>query len=206
MAGSWWRLPAVVLLIGIAPVFLSSQEPVASRALIVPEAPPFEERFPKPEPIRVPLPNPVDRGTVVLPEITRAAAIIFSGHVTSVGRSPSAGRALASTSVTFQVEHAMRGTIAGESLTIQEWAGLWRRGERYRVGERVLLFLYPPSKLGLTSPVAGMGGRFVVDPQGRILLPLQNRGISAADPVSATRTAMPYADFARAVLRTSGER
>ena len=30
-------------------------------------------------------------------------------------------------------------------------------------GERLLLFLYGPSKLGLTSPVAGPPGRFVVD-------------------------------------------
>ncbi|MGA7930571.1 MAG: hypothetical protein WCA20_31815 [Candidatus Sulfotelmatobacter sp.] len=61
----------------------------------------------------------------------------------------------------------MRGTSPGQSLTIQEWAGLWTSGERDRVGERVLLFLYSPSKSGLTSPVAGAMGRFAMDSQGR---------------------------------------
>jgi hypothetical protein len=34
----------------------------------------------------------------------------------------------------------------------------------------VLLFLYSPSKLGLTSPVAGGIGKFAVDAQGRIVM------------------------------------
>ncbi|MGA8618051.1 MAG: hypothetical protein WB660_05965 [Candidatus Sulfotelmatobacter sp.] len=64
----------------------------------------------------------------------------------------------------------MRGASIGEKLTIHEWAGLWTRGERYRVGERVLLFLYSPSRLGLTSPVAGAIGRFAIDSEGKIVL------------------------------------
>src|SRR5215469_13463488 len=40
--------------------------------------------------------------------------------------------------------------------------GCGRPGERYRTGERVFLFLYPASKLGLTSPVAGATGRWAV--------------------------------------------
>jgi hypothetical protein len=85
--------------------------------------------------------------------------------------------------VTFQVEHALRGTTTGQNLTIHEWAGLWNTKERYRVGERVLLFLYPPSKLGLTSPVAGPMGRFAIDPQGRIKTNVQNISVLASDPV-----------------------
>jgi hypothetical protein len=207
MAGSCWRLLAFVSLsIVVVPVFLFSQDWAANRMSGVAGSPLFAERLANPEPIGVSPKNPTFPGTNGLLEITRAAGIIFSGHVTSVGRAPSAGRAYASTSITFQVEHPMRGTKAGESLTIHEWSGLWTRGEHYRVGERVLLFLYPPSRLGLTSPVAGIGGRFAVDPHGRVLINAQNRAALSADPLSTARTAIPYADFARAVLRTDGER
>ena len=33
-----------------------------------------------------------------------------------------------------------------------------------------MLFLYPPSKVGLTSPVGGGAGRFRVDPQGNVIV------------------------------------
>ena len=71
--------------------------------------------------------------------------------------------------ITFRVEQAMRGTRNGQILTIREWAGLWNSGDRYRLGERLLLFLYSPGKLGLTSPVGGPWGRFAVDSGGNIV-------------------------------------
>jgi hypothetical protein len=59
-----------------------------------------------------------------------------------------------------------------------EWSGLWNAGERYRVGEQVLLFLYPNSRLGLTSPVGGAQGRFAIDEFSRVLPnPANNRHI-----------------------------
>jgi hypothetical protein len=104
----------------------------------------------------------------------------------------------------------MRGTSAGQSLTIHEWAGLWISGERYRVGEHVLLFLYSPSKLGLTSPVAGGIGKFAVDAQGRIVMNAVQTATVAVDPVLAEKTGgksvVLYADFARAVQRSGGEK
>jgi len=45
---------------------------------------------------------------------------------------------------------------------------LWSFGLRYRRGERALLFLYPPSRLGLTSWVGGPLGRFAVDSTGSV--------------------------------------
>ena len=72
--------------------------------------------------------------------------------------------------ITFKVEQAIRGTHDGQLLTIREWAGLWESGERYHSGERLLLFLYGPSKLGLTSPVGGALGRFRVDSGGNVIL------------------------------------
>ena len=132
--------------------------------------------------------------------------MIFSGRVTSIGRVPvPSGQAAASTTITFQVDRALRGIAAGEILTIHEWAGLWRNGERYHVGENVLLFLYPPSRLGLTSPVGGAIGRFALDSQGRIVMNGQHSVSLAADPILGGKTVVPYADFARAVRRSGRE-
>lgn len=90
----------------------------------------------------------------------------------------------------------------GQSLNIREWAGLWAKGERYRTGERVLLFLYPPSRLGLTSPVGGDLGRFEIEPDGILLKPIHIDAL-ADDPILRTmlsqHTAVPYAVFERAV-------
>jgi len=95
----------------------------------------------------------------------------------------------------------MRGASAGHTLTIHEWAGLWTSGERYRVGERVLLFLYAPSRLGLTSPVAGAMGKFAMDPQGRIIMSPQHVATLATDPILSGKTVVPYDDFVQAVRR-----
>jgi hypothetical protein len=136
----------------------------------------------------------------------RAAGIIFSGRVTFIGQTARSSRPdAASTAITFQVEHAIRGTSTGQSLTIREWAGLWTNGERYRVGQRVLLFLYSPSKLGLTSPVAGGMGRFAMDSQGQIVMGAQDIVILEADPILGGKTVVPYVDFALAVGRSIRE-
>jgi hypothetical protein len=149
---------------------------------------------------------PTSPPVVRLPPIIGSAGIIFSGRVTSIGRNSSfLVQEAASTIVTFQVEHAIRGARTGQSLTIREWAGLWNRGERYRVGERVFLFLYPVSKLGFTSPVAGPLGRFVVDERDRILLNRYNATTFAKDPLIGGKTVVPYTEFAGAVQRGSAE-
>jgi hypothetical protein len=81
--------------------------------------------------------------------------------------------------ISFQVEQAVRGVRAGQVLTIQEWSGLWTSRERYRVGQRMLLVRYPPSKLGLTSPVGGAEGRFAVDKDSSVVLsPLQQQWLN----------------------------
>jgi hypothetical protein len=99
----------------------------------------------------------------------------------------------------------MRGASPGKNLTIHEWAGLWTSGERYRVGEHVLLFLYPPGKLGLTSPVAGAMGRFATDSQGRIVLNARHVAALADDPILGGKTVIPYTDFIQAIRRSGGE-
>ncbi len=106
-----------------------------------------------------------------LRQLTGQAGYIFAGTVTKVERVvASAPNEVATVRITFRVEQGIRGVRTGAALQIRQWAGLWNSGERYRVGERVVLFLYPPSKLGLTSPVGGALGRLPINSQGELLL------------------------------------
>lgn len=133
-------------------------------------------------------------------QLSQAAGMIFSGTVTAIARRPATNAQTVETvSITFRVEEALRGTTPGENLTIRQWIGLWTSGQRYRVGERVLVFLYPPSKLGLTSSVAGPIGRFGVDLAGRVLLSAQHLSAFRTDPVLGGRSRVTLTDFARAV-------
>ena len=210
------RLLAAFSLIFVASLLLRGQDASADRSsALAPTLPP--KRSPPTDaapivPIRIPLPSnlppryPGTPSSRVFQHLVRAAGIIFSGRVTFVGHAVSSSRPdPASTTVTFQVEHAIRGASTGQRLTIHEWAGLWTKGERYRVGQRVLLFLYSPGKLGLTSPVAGGMGRFTVDSQGQIVMSAQHVATLAADPLLGGKTLVPYADFALAVRRSSQE-
>jgi hypothetical protein len=110
--------------------------------------------------------------------LLRKAGYIFVGTVTAVERAaPTLPNAMGTVGIRFQVEQAIRGVQPGQTLVIHEWAGLWESGERYRPGQRLLLFLYSPSKLGLTSPVGGPLGRFPVDRDGAIAVqPEQRQG------------------------------
>jgi hypothetical protein len=226
MAGSCWRLLAVfslifvVVVVVVVPTFLTGQAATAvvssaGPTAVSPQLPRL--RYPLPiAPIWIPPPGlprlyPNVARTFglqqsVFEQLVRSAGIIFSGRVTSVETAASSsGQSHASTVITFRVEHAVLGAATGQNLTIHEWVGLWGRGERYRVGEHVLLFLYAPSKLGLTSPVSGAMGRFAVDSRGRIVMSPQHIPIFTKDPVLGGKTVIPYADFAVAVRRVQPE-
>lgn len=139
-------------------------------------------------------------------QISGAAGTIFSGIVTRVDHRPAtSGQPVETVSITFHVENGIRGVTPGEDLTISQWIGLWSAGQRYRVGERVLLFLYPRSKLGLTSCVGGQIGRFVVDARGRVLLSSRHLSAFRTDPVLGGRSRVPFRDFALAVRRAGEE-
>ena len=105
-----------------------------------------------------------------LRQLIRDSGYIFDGtvvSVTSVGQTEASS--IETVQITFRIEQAILGTRKGQLLTIREWAGLWNAGERYRAGERLLLFLHRPSKLGLTSPVGGSRGRFPVNSAGNVI-------------------------------------
>lgn len=209
MAGSCWRLLAAFLLILVV-ALLRGQDAADRSPLSEPKgtipyhfAPVVPVWIPPPS---LPRPYPIASGAAGFQSLVRAAGIIFSGRVTFVGRAPaSSGPDPGSIPVTFRVEQAMRGTSPGQNLTIREWSGLWTGAERYRVGERVLLFLYSPSRLGLTSPVGGAMGRFAMDSRGRIVMSPQHVANLAADPILGGKTVVPRADFARAVQSSSRE-
>lgn len=149
-------------------------------------------------------------GAPTFPQFARTAGTIFAGTVTRIEPGPAAGgSALPTVAITFHVERPLRGAVAGGSLTILEWLGLWSSGQRYAVGERVLLFLYPTSKLGLTSAVGGALGQFHLDSAGGILPSEWQFAAFQADPVfsgrSAGRSRIAFDDFAQALRRAVGE-
>lgn len=116
--------------------------------------------------LAAPSPSPISS----LGLLARNSGYIFDGTVLSVERVAEADPGgLGSVQITFRIEQAIRGVRNGQALTIREWGGLWNAGERYRSGERLLLFLYRPSKVGLTSPVGGPLGRFAVDLGGNVI-------------------------------------
>lgn len=142
-----------------------------------------------------------------LPQVTRRAGLIFAGTVTSITPVRATGSPqVESVQVTFHVEQAVRGARIGQSLSIREWTGLWSSGERYHVGERLMLFLYPPSKIGLTSTVGGPAGRFAVDRNGRVQLNPMQQQMARSSPIRIqTRRLVPLREFTRAVRRLTQE-
>lgn len=158
-----------------------------------------------------PIPQPLPWQPPVFPtplgvvHLARAAGIIFSGTVIRVEQVSKdiPGEAIGTVAVTFHVEKAIRGARAGESLTISQWIGLWSSGQRYRVGERVLLFLYPRSRIGMTSCVGASVGRFAVDLAGNVSLSAQQISAFQADPVLGGKSRVRLSDFAWAVRRAS---
>jgi len=208
MAGSSFVRLLVVFVLASGPPFLHGQteakpglefKPDFVLRRPVPVKPPGTGIYHPRSPVNPP-------GVFGFPQFLRAAGMIFSGTVTHIERRPaSPGYSVETIAVTFHVESGIRGATPGENLTITQWVGLWSAGQRYRVGERVMLFLYPNSKLGLTSCVGGQLGRFAVDPAGHVLLTAQHLAAFRKDPVLGGKSRPLLSDFALAVRRASEE-
>jgi hypothetical protein len=82
--------------------------------------------------------------------------------------------------VTLQVDETLKGA-ANDRFTFMQFGGRAARSDTgkslsmaqtlpdlpiYRVGQEVVLFLYPASSVGFTSPVGGAQGMFLVQAQG----------------------------------------
>ncbi|MGB9234414.1 MAG: hypothetical protein WCC04_08365 [Terriglobales bacterium] len=99
------------------------------------------------------------------------AGMVFAGTVLADRvQTARTDRNVPSIAMRFRVDRAIAGVEPGQVLTIQEWTGAWSIQPPMRRGERFLLFLYPLSRLGLTSLVGGSQGQIPLDPTGRYIL------------------------------------
>ena len=123
-------------------------------------------------------------------DLATHAAVVFRGTVLSVEPVATAPDALPTVRIRFRVTEAFRGAGLGQELTITEWQGLWTTGDRYRVGEDALLFLYPAAVSGLTSPVSGQSGHIVI-PAAASRPDRESRPPEADPAASRSREALP---------------
>jgi hypothetical protein len=110
-------------------------------------------------------------------QLSRRAGMIFAGTVLSAATQPMTTQTAATDRVvpgatpavelSFRVDEAIAGVERGQVLTIHEWAGAWSMHRPMSKGQHILIFLYPPSRLGLTSPVGGALGQIALDPSGK---------------------------------------
>ena len=108
--------------------------------------------------------------------------MIFAGTVLTAGAQTDTNQTVTSKTVatdrlapgttpavqlSFHVDEAIAGVERGQVLTIHEWAGAWPMHRAMSKGQHFLIFLYPPSRLGLTSPVGGSLGQVALDASGQ---------------------------------------
>jgi hypothetical protein len=107
-------------------------------------------------------------------QLSRRAGMIFAGTVlgstppaTTIDRAVPAS--IPAVQLSFRVDRAIAGVARGQVLTIREWAGGWSSSMQRPMikGQHILIFLYPPSRLGLTSPVGGSLGQIALDANGK---------------------------------------
>jgi hypothetical protein len=111
-------------------------------------------------------------------QLSRRAGTIFAGTLlTAPTEIPPSKAALddytpgpfPSIHLTFRVDEPIAGVEPGQIITIHEWTGAYSMNRPLNIGQHVLLFLYPPSRLGLTSPVGGSLGQIALDATGTTL-------------------------------------
>lgn len=116
-----------------------------------------------------------------LHQMSDKAGVIFAGEVTAVRWQDGGDAAAGVVEVEFRVDQAIRGCTAGTPYILREWAGLWTGGvQRYRVGERRLMFLHDPSASGLSSPMGGMDGAVPIYGSSAPLVATSSTGAPAA--------------------------
>jgi hypothetical protein len=104
-------------------------------------------------------------------ELSRRAGMIFVGTViTGASQSPRTDQGVASVEISLRVDRAIAGVEPGQVVIIHEWTGALSSHPTMHTGEHLLLFLYPPSRLGLTSPVGGAQGQLRLDSLGESIV------------------------------------
>lgn len=84
-----------------------------------------------------------------------ASTVVVEGMVTSIRHLAPPGAA-GRVRITLQLRSGPKGAASGRLLAFDEWDTLWKHGDRYRVGQPVVLELYRDSQLGLTSSKRGV--------------------------------------------------
>ncbi|HEY1464916.1 MAG TPA: hypothetical protein VGF44_15980 [Terriglobales bacterium] len=136
-------------------------------------------------PIQRPIAHPIPAPP--LSQVINNSGYIFQGTVTQVQWLPPRNpQDVATVQITFRVVQGIRGVRQGQTFSIREWAGLWDSNDRYQIGQNVVLFLYRPSKLGLTSPVSGPMGKFLVGTGSLIDISPTQRILLSTDPAFGT--------------------
>jgi hypothetical protein len=144
-------------------------------------------------------------------QLSRRAGMIFAGTVLTSATQTVATQIAATEQtvpgatpairLSFHVDRAIAGVERGQILTIREWAGAWSRHRPMRGGQHILLFLYPPSRLGLTSPVGGSLGLVALD----AALDPSRQVVSGYPPVTADTRGVSIVQLERAIRRARSE-
>ncbi len=109
-------------------------------------------------------------GTVlatVTPAVTAETAATQNAAPQTATTDRAVPGAIPAVQLRFRVDEAVAGVERGQVLTIHEWAGAWSMHRPMSKGQHILIFLYPPSRLGLTSPVGGSLGQVFLDSSGK---------------------------------------
>src|SRR5260370_31092680 len=130
-------------------------------------------------------------------QLSRRAGMIFAGTVlTTAAQTPAIDRAVAvatpamqtatiqtpAIQLTFRVDSAIAGVELGQILTIHEWAGAWYMHCPMTSGQHILIFLYPLSRLGFTSPVGGSLGQVALDASGKNVSDREQKPAASVSP------------------------
>jgi hypothetical protein len=115
--------------------------------------------------------------------------------------------------LTFRVDRAIAGVEQGQILTIHEWAGAWSMHRPMSSGQHILIFLYPPSRLGFTSPVGGALGQVALDLNGKVVSMYEEKTLAAVGsrdespqpPIPADTGSVSVLQLERAIRGARGE-
>lgn len=129
-------------------------------------------------------------------QISRRSGMIFTATVLA-SNAPSAAKQIpklqpaaidhlapAQIEIRFHVDEPIAAVQRGQIVTVHEWSVAASRHRPLAKGERILLFLFPPSRSGLTSPVGGSSGLFTLVSTGKTIL-TRTDSVSSDHPIAA---------------------
>ncbi len=103
-----------------------------------------------------------------LEEITQSADRIFAGKcisITEIEDDPESK--LPVIEYKFKIDESFKGLKGKDEITFKQWKPTTRESN-YDVGKSYVLFLFPNSERGLTSPVGFLQGQFEIESSGFI--------------------------------------